>query len=83
MAIASGVDQIAYDPAKKRIYCASATGVLSVLEETADGASSLGDVPVPKGTHTLAVDPKTHAVWISYTTETDSFLMQLTLPARD
>lgn len=59
------VDQIAFDPGLRRIYCACA-GVLSVVQETATGLRLLGNVTDPKGTHSVAVDAPTHTVWICY-----------------
>lgn len=71
------VDQIAFDPDKKRLYCACGdAGVISVVGETAAGVTLLGTVPTHKKSHTLAVDPATHAVWISYTDATGSYLQQ-------
>jgi sugar lactone lactonase YvrE len=61
------VDQIAYDPSLKRVYCASGSGVLSVVDASAAELKHLGDVPTHKGAHAVAVDNKTHAVWISFT----------------
>lgn len=65
VAITPGTDQIAFDPKRRRIYCAS-RGFVSVVQETAGGVRSLGDVPSPKGAHTLAVDAATGDVWVSY-----------------
>lgn len=73
--IAPGVDEISFDPGNRRIYCACA-GAISVVQETPAGAESLGDVPAPKGAHTCAVDPRTHAVWISYADTRGSYLQQ-------
>jgi DNA-binding beta-propeller fold protein YncE len=78
--IARGADQIAIDPGMKRIYCACGSGAISVVQETADGVSLLGNVPAPAGAHTLAVDPKTHAVWICYADSHDSYLMKYVVP---
>jgi len=78
--IVPGVDQIAFDPGNKRIYCASGKSGLSVAEETADGVRSLGNITTPTGAHTLAVDPATHAVWIAYVKENESFVCELSLP---
>lgn len=61
------VDQIAYDPSLKRVYCASGSGVLSVVDASGAELKHLGDVPTHKGAHAVAVDNKTHAVWISFT----------------
>jgi len=78
--IAPRVDQIDLDPGTARVYCASGTGLLSVAQGTDAGATALGNVVVPRGTHTLAVDPKTHAVWIAYGGQQTDFLMKLTPP---
>lgn len=78
--IASGVDQIAFDPGLKRVYCASRSGVLSVLEETADGAVSLGDVKTAPGAKTVTVDPKTHSVWVAYADKEKSYVLRLNVP---
>jgi DNA-binding beta-propeller fold protein YncE len=75
--IAKGVDQIAFDRGNQRLYCAC-QGAISVVQETADGAKLLGNVPTPKGSHTIAVDNKTHAVWTCYADAHDSYLLKLT-----
>jgi DNA-binding beta-propeller fold protein YncE len=77
--IAPRADQIAFDAPRRRIYCAC-RGTLSVVEVTEDGARSLGNLAVPAGVHTLAVDPKTHAVWVSYADASESYVMKLTPP---
>ncbi|MGI4788919.1 MAG: YncE family protein [Janthinobacterium lividum] len=61
------VDQIAFDPDTQRLYCACGdAGMISVLQETASGLTLLGNVPSHKKAHTIAIDPATHAVWVSY-----------------
>jgi hypothetical protein len=77
--IGKGVDQIAFDPDTRRIYCAC-SGVISVVQETDEGVTSLGNVTAPAGAHTLAVDPKTHAVWVSYNDTKESYLQKFTPP---
>jgi hypothetical protein len=47
------------------------------VQVTEDGAKLLGDVPTPKGSHTIAVDRKTHAVWTCYSDAHDSYLLKL------
>ncbi len=75
--IAGLADQIAFDPGLKRVYCACGRpGIISVVQETAMGATLLANVPSAKGAHTLTVDPQTHAVWICYTDATRSYLQQ-------
>ena len=65
--VSSRVDQIAYDPSLKRVYCASGSGVLSVVDASGAELKHLGDVPTHKGAHAVTVDNKTHDVWISFT----------------
>jgi len=77
VAIATGVDQIAFHPVNKRIYCASGRGKLSVLEETEKGVEPLGDVTTPPGAHTLAIDPATHSVWIAFAKEGAAYIAEL------
>jgi DNA-binding beta-propeller fold protein YncE len=75
--IEKGVDQIAFDKGNQRVYCAC-RGAISVVQETADGARLLGNVPTPRGSHTITVDSKTHAVWTCYFDEKASYLLKLT-----
>jgi len=76
--IVSGVDQIAFDPGNKRIYCASSSGQMSVVEATDDGAKNIGNVRTSPGAKTVAVDPKTHAVWIAYADKQGVWVRKLT-----
>jgi YVTN family beta-propeller protein len=79
-AVAPRVDQIVFDPGTMRIYCASGTGLVSVVQETAAGLAAIGDVVVPEHAHTITVDPATHAVWIAYGGREEDYIMQLTPP---
>jgi DNA-binding beta-propeller fold protein YncE len=76
--VAPRVDQIAFDAGNKRLYCPSGTGVMSVVQETDTGATVIGSVAIPRGTHTVTVDPKTHNVWISYGGADNDFVEKLT-----
>jgi len=73
--VTSHIDQIAYDPALHRLYCPG-NGKMSVLNITKSGATLIGDVDIPAGVHTLAVDPTTHDVWVSYGDTTSAHLQQ-------
>lgn len=76
--IPNRVDQIAFDPGTKRIYCPSGAGVLTVVQETDSGASVLDTITIPRHAHTIAVDPKTHNVWISYGGPDGDYVEKLT-----
>ncbi len=77
--IANRVDQVAFDPGLRRVYCAS-DGVLSVVQETPDGAVSLGDVKTVKTGKNVTVDPRTHTVWTMSTDGTNSYAKSWVLP---
>jgi hypothetical protein len=49
-----------------------------LIEGTDGGAKSPGSVPAPKGSHTIAVDANTHAVWTCHFDDHDSHLLKLT-----
>lgn len=66
-------DQIAYDPGMKRLYIPG-SGLLSVYQVTDSSVTLLGSVPNPKGCHSVTVDPVSHAVWIAYSDDKDSFV---------
>ncbi|MGO8673189.1 MAG: YncE family protein [Capsulimonadaceae bacterium] len=75
--IAAKVDQVVYDPKTDRIYCACSAGAVSVVVPTRHGIKNVADVTVPKGTHTLAVDPDGKDVWIAYSDDKGSYLEDL------
>jgi DNA-binding beta-propeller fold protein YncE len=64
--IASRVDEMAYDPALHLAYCSSRTGKISVVAVAADKLTALEDVASQPGAGNIAVDPKTHTVWIAF-----------------
>jgi DNA-binding beta-propeller fold protein YncE len=70
--IAAKVDQIAFDPDTRRVYCAG-TGRMSVVQESGEGLQSLGEVETAATAKNVAVDPKTHAVWSTYTDGVNSY----------
>jgi DNA-binding beta-propeller fold protein YncE len=61
---AKGGDVIAFDAGLKRIYVACYEGAISVFQEDdPTHFRKLGDVPVQKHVHSLAIDPATHKVY--------------------
>jgi len=66
-AIAPKVDEVAYDLTFHRAYCASGEGSISVVALDGNKLKSLGNVSSSPGAHSVAVDPRTHAVWIVFT----------------
>jgi DNA-binding beta-propeller fold protein YncE len=62
---AKGGDVIAFDPGLKRIYVACYDGAISVFQEDdPTHFRKLGDVPAQKKVHSLAIDVKTHKVYV-------------------
>ena len=76
--VAARVDQIAFDPTHKRIYCASGNGTLSVVQETATGMQSLGEAATARGCHSVTVDPRIGAVWVAYSVTGGGEIRKLT-----
>ena len=64
--IATRVDEMAYDPGLHIAYCAGRQGKISCVAVAAGNLTPLGDVPDTTGTGDIAVDLKTHTVWIAY-----------------
>jgi DNA-binding beta-propeller fold protein YncE len=56
-------DVLAFDPLWRRVYVASESGIVSVFTETAGGVVHDGDVHFPHA-HTVAVDPRTHLIYL-------------------
>jgi DNA-binding beta-propeller fold protein YncE len=76
--IAPGVDEMAYDSGTRVAYCASRRGEISVVSVTAGKLIPLGSVPDERGTGSIAVDPKTHTVWIAYHKGGECFVQPFT-----
>jgi len=75
------VDEMAYDPGLHLAYCAGRQGKISVVSVSADSLTALGDVPDEAGTGDIAVDPKTHTVWIAFKKGDECFAQPFT-PAK-
>ncbi|MDR3457337.1 MAG: YncE family protein [Verrucomicrobiae bacterium] len=75
------VDEMAYDPGLHIAYCASRQGKISCVAVAAGKLTPLGDVPDEAGTGDIAVDPKTHTVWIAFKKGGDCFAQAFT-PAK-
>jgi YVTN family beta-propeller protein len=66
------VDQIAFDPEAQLVYCAG-TDKMSVLRAGADSVTPAGELSTAATARNVAVDPKTGAVWTTYTDGKSSF----------
>ncbi len=65
LAMAEGGDVVAYDPGLRRISVACYSGEISVYQEDdARHVRKLGEVAVEKKVHSLAIDVKTHKVYV-------------------
>ena len=72
VAIARGVDQIAFDTSAQMVYCAGA-GQMSVVRTSGDTPILVGNVTTSATARNVAVDPNTHAVWSTFTDGKSSF----------
>ncbi len=80
--IAPRVDEIAYNPTSGDAYCASGTGVISVVSV---GDTQLGHaqtVTSSQGAHSIAVDPKTNSVWIAFAKDDKPFVQRFDVQLR-
>jgi DNA-binding beta-propeller fold protein YncE len=60
------VDEIAYDSALQRVYCASGLGTISVIGLDHNRLVALPPLTSSLGAHSIAVDSQTHTVWIAF-----------------
>lgn len=64
MPMAAGPDVVAFDPGLGLVYVACGSGSISVFkEDDPDHFRKLGDAPVQRKVHSLAVDKDTHRVY--------------------
>jgi DNA-binding beta-propeller fold protein YncE len=73
--VAKNSDQIGYDTFLRRLYVPG-SGVMQTYAVNGDGVKLLGQAPLPKGCHSVAVDPKSHDVWVVYSDDTNSYAMK-------
>jgi DNA-binding beta-propeller fold protein YncE len=72
--IAPRVDEIAYDPSAGKAFCASGTGVISVVSVGKDTLGKAENIPSAQGAHSIAVDSKTHTVWIAFAKDDKAYV---------
>ncbi|HWD37752.1 MAG TPA: hypothetical protein VG944_02805 [Fimbriimonas sp.] len=73
--VLQGSDQIAYDSGNKRLYI-PAQGQIQVVQITGDDAAVLGSVPVGKDCHRVAIERRTHSVWVAYSEGAESYFQK-------
>jgi YVTN family beta-propeller protein len=57
-------DVLAYDPGLRRLYVACESGTISIFDEKEGTLEKRGDVHVAAKAHTVAVDPRTHLLYL-------------------
>jgi YVTN family beta-propeller protein len=61
-----GTDAAAFDPGTKMAFASNGQGTLTVVHETKDGKYEVaGNVETARGARTMALDPKTHKVYLA------------------
>jgi len=64
--VGNGVDAAGFDPANQLAFTSNGEGSLSVVHENADGSfTPVATVPTQRGARTMALDPKTHKIYMS------------------
>ena len=62
--VGDGPDVLTFDPGLQRLYVACESGIVSVFDLHGRSLTRRGDVFVAKEAHTIAVDPRTHRVYL-------------------
>ncbi len=75
MDVPQHIDQCDLDPGAQRLACAGG-GSLALIDVSGPAPRVLASVEPPKGTHTVAIDPKTGSVWIVYSNEQGDFALR-------
>jgi DNA-binding beta-propeller fold protein YncE len=64
--IGKGVDGAGFDPGTRLAFSSNGEGTLTVIrEDSADKYSVVGTVPTQRGARTMALDPKTHRIYLA------------------
>ncbi len=64
--VGNGVDAAGFDPANQLAFTSNGEGSLSVVHENADGSfATVATVATQRGARTMALDPKTHKIYMS------------------
>jgi len=64
-AIGAGVDGTAFDPTTQNAFSSNGDGTLTVIhEDSPDKFSVIQNVATQTGARTMALDPKTHQIWL-------------------
>jgi YVTN family beta-propeller protein len=62
----SGTDAAKFDPGLKRAFASNGEGTLTVVQESTKGKYEvIGNVDTARGARTMALDPKTHKVYVA------------------
>ena len=64
--VGAGVDAAGFDPLNQLAFTSNGEGTLSVVREEKDGTfTQLANVPTQRGARTMALDAKTHKIYMS------------------
>ena len=74
-------DVLAWDPGWRRLYVASESGVVSAFAADGSTLHPLGELEIPHA-HTVAVDPKTHLVYLPLESLSGRPVLRILTPAR-
>ncbi|HWR37391.1 MAG TPA: YncE family protein [Clostridia bacterium] len=64
--IGDGTDAAAFDPVLKLAFASNGEGTLTIVRQTQDGKYEVaGNVPTARGARTMALDPKSHKIYLA------------------
>ena len=64
--IGEGTDGAGFDPGTQLAFSSNGEGTLTIVqEESADKFSLIEDVPTQRGARTMAIDSKTHTIFLA------------------
>ncbi len=73
--VVKGSDQIAYDEGLKRLYIPGG-GAIQIVQIAGSTGTVAGSAAVGADCHRVAVDPKTHDVWVAYADASNSYVQR-------
>jgi hypothetical protein len=78
--VADDPDVLAWDPGWKRLYVATESGVVSAWWLNGSSLSSIGEILAPRA-HTVAVDPRTHRIYLPLENVNGKAVLRIFVPA--
>ncbi|MDQ6825822.1 MAG: YncE family protein [Candidatus Eremiobacteraeota bacterium] len=79
VAVPERIDQCSLDPGRHLLACAGSGKITLVREDAQGEASTAGQIDVPRGMHTLAIDAKTGDIWGVWASDQGDFIQRFSV----